>query len=311
MQNVRVTAQAAVPSGQARQIPSGLMGVVQDPTLAYQAGDRVDFATDGQWTMSCNPAVALLDGGRAYWSYANEWIDFRKSNDTRDSYAGRIIGDSPVGQGTCTVLLNANPSDAYDLARDPYYCAPIGTQALGGFLPAQRNGGALRLSLDAVNQAEKVDALGKLPGFLPNAPGVVEMAIEVVSGSGSSPVLSVGIASGTHATAVTSIAQYLCARINGGSTAIDVEAADGTHTLAPTATGQTYTAGTRFELWFDMRAPGAVTVYVNGVQVLTSTAINVSAASAAWFLLAHLVKTATTDTLVADIDWLRMRTMRL
>lgn len=312
VQNVRVTAVNAVAVGEVRQLPGGLCGASADPSQAYNAGDRVDFATDGSWVMPKNPAVNLLDGGRAFWDFANARIDYKRSNNARDFFAGRLVGDALAGASTCTVQINANPPDAYDLARDPFYCAPVGTQALGGFLPAQRFGGAVKLKLSSTNEAQKVDALGKSPGWLGTGPAVVELAVEVVSlGAGATPVLCVGVASGTHATAVTSVAQYLVARVNGNSTAIQVEASDGTTTVAPTNTGAALTVGARFEVWFDLRTPSAAAVYVNGLRVLSGTAFNLGAAASAWLPLAHLVKTASADVFEADVDWLRVRTMRL
>ena len=312
VQNVRATAAAAVAANELRQLASGLAGAVADPTQSYAAGDRVDFATDGSWICPKDSSINLLDGGRAYWDYTNSRITFKKTGSQRDFYAGRVVGDALINTSSCTVQLNTNPADDYDLARDPYYTVSVGTQALGGFLPTQRRGGALKLLLSSTNEAQKTDALGKAPGWSAAAPAIVEMAIEVVSlGAGTAPDFNFGIASTTNATDADAIAQHLFCHIDGNSNKLNFQSKDGTHTTTAQDSGQTLTAGTRFEIWFDLRTPSAVKLYVNGVQVLSATTFDVSAGAQAWLLLAHLEKTAAADTFEADIDWLRARLMKL
>lgn len=307
---VRVTAEAAVAIGEVRQLASGLAGATAEQSVAHSAGERVDFRTEGTWVMPKGTGYALLDGGRAYWDYSNARVTFKRVNNARDFYLGRFVGDAASADDTCTVLLNAAPADDYDLARDPYYAVPVGTQALGGFLPPQRRGGALKLLLDATGEVQKVDALGKY-GFATAANAIVEAGVEVVSlGSGSAPDLSVGIAGATSATDADGIAQHLFLHVDGNSSAIKFQSKDGTHTVAATDSTVTLTAGTRFEVWFDLRDPANVKVYVDGARVLSSTAFDVSAGGSAWKLLAHLEKTSAADTFEVDVDWLRARTAK-
>jgi len=68
------------------------------------------------------------------------------------------------------------------------------------------------------------------------------------------------------------------------------------------------TLAVRKEVWFDMRNPADVQVYVDGVNVLPASVFNVNAAAGEWKLLLHVEKTASTDTYEFDLDWLRVRT---
>lgn len=310
MQNVRLTAEGAVAVGELRQLASGLAGVSADLLSSFNSGDRVDYKTDGQWVCPKGTSYSLLDGGRAYWDYANSRITFKRTTNSRDFYVGRLVGDAAQSASTCTVLLNADPRDDVDLVRDPYYCVPVGTQALGGFLPAQRAGGALELLLSSINEAQKVDALGQY-GFATAANAIVEFGIEVVSvGSGGAPDFNIGVASGTHATDADSIAQHLFCHVDGNANTIKFQSKDGTTTVPAISSGVSLTAGTRFEVWLDMRNPADVQVYIDGVNVLPATVFDVSAGASAWRLLAHLEKTAAADTFDAYVDYLRARTAK-
>lgn len=310
VQNVRLTAEAAVAVGEVRQLASGLAGVSADPSLSFAAGERADYSTTGAWVMPKGTTYSLLDGGRAYWDYANGRVSFRRTSNSRDFYLGRFVGDAAQADATCTVMLNADPADDFDLARDAFACVATGTLALGGFLPTQRLGGALKLLLSGTTEVQKTDALGKL-GFATAANAIVEAAVEVVSlGAGSAPDFNVGIASVTHATDADAIAQHLLCHVDGNSGAISFQSKDGTNTTAATASGTTLTAGTRFEVWFDLRNPAAVALYLDGVRVLSGTTFNVSAGASAWKLLAHLEKTSSADTFEVDVDWLRARTAK-
>lgn len=305
----RLTAQSAIPAGKVWQLADGSAGVYTSP-FAASSGQSVAFSTTGQWVVTKQTGIQVLDGGRVYWSRANSWATYARNAD-RDFYLGRAVGDSQSSDTSLTVNLNVDPRYDRELARDPYVSALIGTPAAGGFGSSggpNPRGGALEFLLAGTNEAEKMDALGRDGWASGLATCLVEMGLVVVAqGGGSAALFSCGIASGTHATAADSITQHLLCRLLENSSNIEVSAGDGTNTLAATATGQTFTTGSRFELWFDCRTPGSIKVYVNGVQVLSGSTINVSAAASPWYLLAHLVKSASTDTLEVDVDWLRVR----
>lgn len=309
--DMRINGQAAFTAGQVVQLADGRAAFLDRGNASASGDTDLPFQTAGQVTVPANPATGQLDGGRVWWSWANGWADYKRA-DGRDFYLGRAVGDNLLN-ALWSVNLNVDPPDDLSLLRDPYTTAPIGTQSLStGFLPPQRNGGSLTFALASTNEAEKVDALAKDGFDAGGACAVVEAAVNVISvGAGTHPVFTVGVASGTHATNMASVSQYLLCRLDGNATKIQVEAGDGTNTLAETDTTKTFTAGAgnanRFEVWFDLRNPAAVAMYVNGVRVLGSTVINVSAAAARWLPIAHLVKALSTDTFQVDLEWLRVR----
>lgn len=302
--DARQTAQAAAVVGDVWQLPDGRAAVVVGNALA--SGDRGQWTASGQWVIPKTAGICLLDGGRVFWDRSAGAGTFRRNAD-RDFLLGVAVGDAASADTTCTVNLNVDPPYDRELSRDPLYAVAVGTQALGGFLPTQRRGGALKFLLSSTNEAQKTDALGK-DGFDAAARAVVEFAVEVVSlGSGSAPDFNVGIASGTHATDADGIAQHLFAHVDGNSGAIKFQSKDGTHTTAATDSTKTLTAGTRFEVWMDLRSPAAAALYVDGVRVLSGTTFDVSAAAGPLYLLAHLEKTAAADTFEVDVDWLEAR----
>ncbi len=311
----RITPRAAVPVGEVWQLGDGQAACYAPSQAAVANGPAVGFRTSGQYVCPVVASINILDGGRCYWSPTNKAVSFKRVT-AGDFYLGRAVGDSLVGATTVAVNVNDNPPDDLDLLRDPYSSIALGTSAAGGFSPdggPLRRGGAIRLALTATNEAQKIDALGKdgIPANLASC--VVECAFNVIDGGVAvTDLFSLGIASATHATAVTSIAQSACIQLKGADTKIYAESKDGTTTVAATDTTKTYTAGVgsanRVEVWWDARDNTAVKLYVNGVRVLSGTTFGLSAAASAWFLLAHLVKTATTDTMSVDVDWARVRT---
>jgi hypothetical protein len=308
--NVRLTAEAAVAAGEVRQLASGAAGTTAEANLSYAAAERVDFATGSQWTVTKATGFVALDGGRAYWDYSAANVTYRKVGD-RDFYLGRFVGDAASADTTCVVALNANPAYDLDLARDPYLSVAVGTVAAGGFGKPERRGGALGVILTSTNEAQKADALS-VDTFANTANAIVEIAFAVPSdGAGSNTDVSVGLASGTHASDASAIAQRLFVHLDGNATDIRFESADGTTTVAITDSTTDYTEGAalanRVEVWFDMRNPASVAVYVNGVRVLSSTTFNVNAAASEWKLLLHAEKASSTDTYEFDLHWARVR----
>lgn len=297
-----LTVEAAKDSGELIQLPNGKAGYCI-PAAGAEAGDRVAFKSWGVVNVPKATGIVLLAGGKAYWDHSANNVTYKSVND-RDFYVGTVVADAASGDTTVTIDLNADPTYLIDLARDPFKTAIVltaGTPALN------RRGGAHNMLFSATNEAQKVDALSK-EGFVVGANAIVEMRIDVVSdGAGSAADANIGIASATHATDADSIAQHLFLHLDANNANINFQSKDGTTTVASTDSTIDYTEGTPFEVWFDLRTPTAVKIYVNGVRVLSGTTFDVSAAASVWKLLAHIEKTASTDAYEIDVDWLRVR----
>lgn len=300
----------AVSTGECWQLETGEAAYYDGPPVS--AGTRIRFRTRGTATMPKATGFKALAGGRAYWDHSANQITYKKVND-RDFYVGRFAEDTSSGDVQCKVTLNIDPKYDIDLLANGYVTAPVGTQALGGFLPPQNNGGSLTLKLTGTSEAQKVDALS-LDGFDTLANAVVEFAFRVVNdGSAGAQDVSLGIANNTHATDADAIAESVFVHLNGGDTNIYAESDDGTTEVNATDTTVDYTEGSgtaqRVEVWFDMRDPADIQIYLNGVLVLSGTTFDVSLAAGPWKLLAHLEKTLGTDTYELALDWARARLM--
>lgn len=283
-----------------RQGPTGLAEVF-DAATAVTSGNYPLYSTRGQFKIAKTSGVVILKGGRVYWDHSANTATYKKVND-RDFYLGRAAEDAGGSGASVEVLLNEDPPYDLDLLRDPYVTAPIGTQALGGFLPPQRNGGSLRFALSATNEAQKVDAISK-DGFSKDANAIIELIVNVVAnGAAGAQDVSIGIADDTHATDADSIVNSAFIHLNGGDLNIYAESDDGLTEVVATDTTIDYAVGTPFHVWLDMRNPADVQFYVNAALVLDSATFNVNGSSPTWKLLVHTEKTATADTFSFDID---------
>lgn len=303
--DVRYQAQAAYAAYKLIQGRDGRAQFLNSANGASLGDFGVPFKPDGQVTVPKAASVALLDGMPAYWDRTNSVLTFKRLGANRGFYAGRVVGDALGVDSTATVNLNINPPDDLNLHEWPWTTALIGTPAAGGFGEPRRRGGAQSFVLSSTSEAQKVDALGDDP-IVVGAKGIIRIRVKVIGGgAGATAKFNVGMASATHATSVDSITQHLMLHLNSNDTAIYFQSKDGVNTQAAVSSTKTFTAGTAFEAWLDFRNPASVGLYVDGVQVLTSTVFNISSGGANWFLLAHLVKTATAEVMEVEVDWCR------
>lgn len=301
---LRLLAAATVSPYEVHQAPTGEAGVY-DKATAAASDSYIELTTRGTYGVAKTAGVVILKGGRCYWDHSANAVTFEKVND-RDFYVGRAAEDATSAATIVYVDLNIDPPYDIDLMRDPYLTVPVGTQALGGFLPPQRRGGSLFFELTATNEAQKLDALS-VDGFATGANAIAEFVFRVPSvGAGTVVDVSIGLANGTHATDADSIAESIFAHLDANNTNIYLESDDGTTEVAATDSTTDITAGSavanRKEVWMDMRDPADVQIYVDGVLVLSSTVFNVNAAVGPWFILIHIEKTASTDAYQLSID---------
>jgi len=292
------------------QLPDGRAGAYPSGTAANSAG-AATLLTRGTFNIAKTTGIVLLAGGRAYWDRSAGSCTFKPVDD-RDFYIGRVAEDAASANPTAVIELNEDCVYDWNMDRDSFISVMVGTQALGGFLPPQRRGGALKFVASATSEAQKVDALAKDGFAAGGAAGILEFAINLISaGSGTNPDFNIGAASGTHATDFDSITQAISMHMDGNSTKINFQSKDGTHTTAATDSTTTATAGAgnanRKECWMDLRTNSSVKLYVDGVQVLSGTTYDISAAASTWYPIIHLEKTSSTDTFEIDVDFFRFR----
>lgn len=304
---VRLELAAATGAGELRQLGDGRAGFYQKDVGA-STSDFVLITTSGQVTLPKTNGVALLDGGRAYWDHSANEITYKPAND-RDFFAGTVVGDYASGDTQVVVNLNVEPRYLLDIARDPWVDAVVGTQALGGLLPARRRGGAHTINITATNEAQKVDILTR-DGFDPAAKGIVELIFNVINdGAGTVVDVNMGVANGTHADNADTITESLFIHLDANDVNIYAESDDGTTEVPATNTTIDYTAGTPVEVWFDIRDPEDIQIYVNAALVLGATVFKLDQATGPLKLLVHVEKSASTDVYEIDIDRLCARIM--
>lgn len=302
------TPEAALSAGEVIQTADGRAGV---PSVNLAASVVGAVVTEGVFTVAKTASIYFIDGDPVYWDHSANKAYFKSVSD-RDFFIGTAVGDAAEADTTMKVNLNVRPEWKIELARDPYLTAPVGTQALGGFLPPAREGGAIAFKLTATSEAQKADALS-VERLAPGSNMVVEGAFRMPNGgSGSASDFSIGLANATHATDADSITDSIFLHMDGGSTAIKAECDDGTNETAATDTTITFTAGTamanQVHFKIDCRDLSSIKYYINGARVLSGTTFSVAAMTNSLGLLVHLEKTTGTETADMTIDYLRVRT---
>lgn len=305
----RYQADGTVTPYEVRQGPTGLCEVYDNAT-AKVSGDYPVYRTSGTYTIQKTSGVVILKGGRVYWDHSANTATYKKVHD-RDFYMGRAAEDAASTGPTVAVVLNEDPPYDLDMMRDPCDSTAVGTQALGGFLPPYRKGGAIHFVMSATNEAQKLNLL-TVDGFAGGANAIVEFAFRVISdGAGTVVDVSLGVANADHATDADSITESVFCHLDANNTNINFESDDGTTEVAATDSTTDYTEGSaasvREEIWMDFRNPADVQIYRNAVLMLDGTTFNVNAATGPWKLLAHIEKTASTDTYELALDWMRAR----
>lgn len=300
------TAEAAYSSGDVIQLRNGLAAVLPDAA----SGTTVGAVSEGIWKVAKTANIVILDGGQVFWDHSANTATYNQVSD-RDFYLGTAVGDAAAADSFVNVNLNVMPAYKVELHNGAFLSVLAGTAAAGGFGYPVSLGASAVLELTATNEAQKVDLLSA-QGFAVGSKPIIEGAFRVLSdGSGSATDVSFGLASATHATDADSIAESAFIHLNGNDTNIYAECDDGTNETAATDTTIDYTEGSglssRVEFWIDCRSLSSLKFYVNGARVLSGTTFSVAAAAGAWYLLAHVEKTSSTDTYKIALDWLRCR----
>ena len=304
---IRVALAASLGVGEVWQLANGKAAFYDPaPRVAASSGEKQLLRTDGQCTVTKTNGVVILDGGEVYWDHSANSATYKPAND-RDFYLGTAVGDWASGDLQMTVNLNVKPVWLLDISRDPWVDVVLGTQAVGGLLPARPRGGSHNIAITATNEAQKVDMLSRF-GFARTANAIAKLVFNVVSdGAGTVVDVSMGLANDTHATDADTITESLFIHLNANDVNIYAESDDGTNEVAATDTTIDYTEGTPVEVWFDLRNEADIQIYVNAALVLGASTFRLDNATGPLKLLVHVEKTASTDTYSLDINELKAR----
>jgi len=301
-----IIAENSLSQGQVVQLNDGRAGYAPN---SVTAGDPGQIQVAGVARLTKTSGVVILSGGEVYWDHSASSATYLPVND-RDFFVGTAVGDQTSTSTQVDVNLNVRPSWTVDVTRDAVLTVPVGTQGwntMGVF----RRGGASNFVISSTSEAQKLDILS-VDGFAVAANAIVEAVFTVPSdGAGTVVDVSIGVANATHATDADSITEHVFCHLDANNTAINFQSKDGTTTVTATDSTKTYTEGSavanRVYVWFDMRNPADVQIYVNGALVLASTVFNVNAAVGPFFLLAHIEKTSAADTYELCLHSLKAR----
>lgn len=287
------TSDAAYSAGDVIQLRDGRAGVV---TVDIESGKKVGVYVSGIFEVQATTSMVILMGSRLFWDHSANKAHLLHRAD-RDFFLGCAQGGGATHSGTIAktsagtvvrVDLNKQPVYTVDL-KSGFVSVPINT---AGFPFVHGTGEGVNLGFSATAEAQKVDALSHR-GMAPAAIAIVDALICVnTNGDATATDLSVGIASGTHATDADSIAESLFIHIDGTSANIYAESDDGTTEVAATDTTVDFTAGTPFLAQWDLSDLSDIQLYIDGVNVLPSSVFKLNAATGPLKCLAHFEKTS-------------------
>lgn len=309
----RVTAAAAIASGECWQLADGRAAVYQGQNAA-SSGDRVTFKTDGQHTFTKAASIVLVDGQPVYWEHSANAVTFAPASD-RDFFVGCVVGDAASADTTVAVNLNVRPQYKIELGRnqesDEFLTVVVKTVVGSTTVEVpdvKWRPGSASMIFGATAEAQKVDLLSQ-QGFAVGSNWIVEGCINVIDDGDAAAIdFNIGVANGTHATDADAITESCFLHLDGNALDLFAESDDGTTEVAATDTTVNIVLGTPVHFVIDGRNPADIQIYVNGVLQLGSTVFKLDLATGPLKLLAHMEKTSDDTTADYRVNYLRVRT---
>lgn len=282
-------------AGQILQLADGRASYVLGQR-ALAAGETASLKTGGQVQVPKATSIKLLDGQDVFWDESASVVTYRRNND-KDFHVGTVIGDAGSSDTTCVVNLNVKAK--YVIAMGDGISEWVNEATLGLGVTAMGGGGA-KLEFDAVAEAAQA-AIYSSPTVSVDANPIMEGWFAIYSiGDNAALDVTIGLASGSHATDFQSVANFVTAHLDGTDLSVLVESDDGTTDVAPVDSTVDVVDDTRFFLQIDARDKTNVRVLLNGVDIVPSgTTLVLTAASNELRPIVHIEKTS--DDTVADV----------
>ena len=285
---VHFTGAAAFASGQVIELPDGRAGVIQGGGAGYAIGDAVIAKVAGVHTMAKTADIVLLDGQKVYWVRSTN-----KTNYTGDFVAGTVRGDAAAAATTVDVDLNVLPN--YLISLDQGEWVEEATDGLG----VTKVGAAKKLAFDAVAEVAQA-ALYSLDTIAVARKPILEAWAAIYDiGNNAALDISLGLATGSHATDFDSVTEAVLLHLDGSALSILAESVDGTTEVAATDTLVDAVDDVYFFVQIDCRDLADIQIYINGVLMLTASVFKLDAATGPLVPIAHLEKTS--DDTLADL----------
>lgn len=299
---ISFTTVAAVAAGEVLQVPDGRAGIAVD---AAGAAALATVQICGIVKMAKTTNEIYVPGQRLYWDASASKVTAVPPITAADFFVGCAADDATASATEAAVALNKDWEGSIDQRSATFASVPVLT---AGDPRAYQIGGGLRFTIDATNEAQKIDALSHKAVAL-DSDWIFLAEVVIDAAAGSATDISIGVADGTHATDFQSVASFCTIHIDGGSANILVQSDDGTTDVAPIDSTIDWTAATPFALAIDGRDPADIKLYINGIrETATGTTLAIAAASSGLKACVHIEKTASTDAATVTVANMKVMT---
>lgn len=293
---------AAVSAGEVLQVPDGRVGVAN---AASAAGALAACQISGIFKLEKTANEIYVPGQRLYWDASASKVTAIPPVTAADFYVGCAADDAAAADTTAEVAINQDWEGSIDQRSATFAVLPVLT---AGDPRTYQVGGGLRFTIDATNEAQKIDALSHKAVAL-DSDWIFMAEVVIDAAAGSVTDISIGVADGTHATDFQSVATLCTIHIDGGSQNILVQSDDGTTDVAPVDSTIDWTAAVPFALVIDGRDPTDIKLYINGIrETATSTTLALAAAASGLKACVHIEKTTATDAATVTVANLKVMT---
>lgn len=311
----KLTAAAAVASGEVWQMPNGRAAVYKGQNAA-EANDLTSWCDEGKATVVKTTSQVWIKGAPIWWDHSANAATCNEplGSSDRDFYLGCAVEDVASATATGEVDLNKLPSYIIDSTRDNGDTAIIKT-VVGSTTVEVPNviqqGGMLRFNFGTTAEAQKVDWISER-GFAIGSNWVAEILFELVTAADNAAVdINFGVASGGHDTDFDAVAEFAVFHLDGDDLNVDVQSDDGITDVAITDSTTDIVAGTPMRFTLDGRNIDNVKFYINGAETNAATTDlgDIGAGAGPLFAIIHAEKTSDDSPLVFKAR-IRVRTMQ-
>lgn len=296
---IKTSTAVALSAGQVLQAPDG-RAAVYNGLKAAEANDQVTLQVAGQANVAKSTSVVFLPGQEVWWDAKNNYATYRLAGTFFVGFAvlGAAVADSYVKTELNRIAI---PQISFTNGRNLW--TEAATDGLG--VTQETNGPAI-LSFDAVAEvamaaiySQDTIPVDQIQTF------EAEVAIFDI-GDNAALDISIGVANATHATDMDAATETCLIHLDGNALDIFAESDDGTTEVAATDTTKNAVDDTYFFIQMDFRDIDDIQIYINGANVLPSSAFKLDAATGPLLAIAHIEKTS--DNTLADV---RVREMNL
>jgi predicted RecA/RadA family phage recombinase len=299
---ISFTTVAAVSAGEVLQVPDGRVGVA---IAARDAGELASCEITGIKKLAKTANEIYVPGQRLYWDASASAVTAVPPITAADFFVGCATNDAAAADTVAEVAINTDWEGSIDQRTATFAVLPVLT---AGDPRGYQIGGGLRFTIDATNEAQKIDALSHKAVAL-DSDWIFMAEVVIDAAAGSATDISIGVADGTHATDFQSVATLCTIHVDGGSQNILVQSDDGTTDVAPIDSTIDWTAAVPFALAIDGRNPADIKLYINGIrETASSTTLALAAAASGLKACVHIEKTASTDVATVTVSNMKVMT---